>query len=104
MSKIFTKNYAGFRCLNCGANVEPLKYSSRDHCNRCLYSIHIDVTPGDRANSCLGLMEPVEVVYKSNIYDIKYRCKKCGETHFNKSAKDDSFETILNIMRESSLR
>ena len=104
MSKLFTKNDNGFTCLNCGAKVPPLKYSSRDHCNKCLYSLHIDRSPGDRANSCLGLMEPIEVTYKSNIYDIKYRCCKCNEYHNNKTAKDDSFETILNIMRQNSIR
>jgi len=104
MNKLFSKNDNGFICQNCGANVPPLKYSSRDHCNKCLHSLHVDVCPGDRQNDCLGLMEPIEVIYKSSIYDIKYRCKKCGEMHNNKSAKDDSFETILKIMQQCSLR
>lgn len=104
MSKIFTKNDNDFICSVCGAQVPMLKYSSRDHCNKCLCSIHVDITPGDRSNTCLGILEPIGVEYKSNKYVINYKCKKCGTLHNNKMATDDSFETILNIMKQNSLR
>lgn len=104
MSKLFEKNDSGFICVVCGANVPPLKYSSRDHCNKCLCSIHIDVMPGDRANECKGILEPISVEYKSDKYTINYKCKKCGKLHNNKSAKDDSFEKILQVMKENSIR
>ncbi|MBQ8431108.1 MAG: RNHCP domain-containing protein [Clostridia bacterium] len=104
MGKMFTKNDNGFICSVCGANVPPLKYSSRDHCHKCLSSIHIDISPGDRANTCLGVLEPIEVIYKSDKYTIVYKCSKCGELHNNKSAKDDNFEKILEIMRKNSYR
>ena len=103
MEKMFAKNDSGFTCTVCGTKVPPLKYSSRDHCNKCLSSIHIDIMPGDRANDCLGVLEPIGVVYKGDKYTINYKCKKCGKLHNNKSAKDDSFEKILQIMKESSL-
>lgn len=103
MEKNFTKNDSGFICAVCGANVPPLKYSSRDHCNKCLCSLHVDIMPGDRSNSCKGILQPVSVEYKSNKYTINYKCNKCGKLHNNKSAKDDSFEKILQIMRENSL-
>ena len=104
MSKLFTKNDNGFICSVCGHNVPPLKYSSRDHCNKCLSSLHVDITPGDRQNSCKGILEPIEIEYKSNEYTIKYKCQRCGKFHNNKSAKDDSFEKILEIMRDNSIR
>ena len=44
-----------FECINCGELVSKLEYSARDHCPYCLYSIHIDINPGDRANDCKGL-------------------------------------------------
>ena len=52
--KRFTKNDSGFVCRNCGAEVPPLSYSSRDHCRVCLCSLHVDIDPGDRANGCGG--------------------------------------------------
>lgn len=49
---MFLKNDNEFKCINCGKKVERLKYTSRDHCNHCLYSLHVDITPGDRENTC----------------------------------------------------
>lgn len=102
--KNFKKNDNGFICVVCGASVPPLKYTSRDHCNKCLSSLHLDIIPGDRKNDCKGVMEPIGVTYKSDEYTIHYKCKKCGELHNNKMAKDDSFEKILEIMKINSLR
>lgn len=103
MEKMFTKNDSGFTCTVCGAEVPPLKYSSRDHCNKCLSSIHVDIMPGDRQNNCKGILEPIGVSYISNKYTIHYKCKKCGELHNNKSATDDSFSKILEIMKNFSI-
>jgi len=95
----FTKNDEGFTCVYCGTKVEPLCYTSRDHCPKCLASLHIDINPGDRANECGGIMVPIEVEQNSKKgYVIKYRCDKCGKTHKNKSAVDDDFNTILSVM------
>ncbi|HLR46538.1 MAG TPA: RNHCP domain-containing protein, partial [Deinococcales bacterium] len=50
----------GFTCSNCGAEVPPLaRGGCRNHCPRCLHSLHVDVNPGDRASDCGGLLEPV---------------------------------------------
>lgn len=43
MSKTFVKNDAGFVCVHCGHQVPPLYTTSRDHCPRCLYSLHVDI-------------------------------------------------------------
>ena len=40
-----------FICENCHQKVSKLNYTARDHCPYCLYSIHIDINPGDRLNS-----------------------------------------------------
>lgn len=94
--KVFTKNDNGFECVNCGKNVEPLKYSSRDHCPYCLCSLHVDVLPGDRANSCRGVLCPIDLEYSQNKgYVIVYKCEKCGELHKNKVAVDDD-KSIIN--------
>ena len=100
--KTFTKNDQGFICLNCGKNVPPLNSSSRDHCTRCLCSIHVDINPGDRLNSCLGTLIPIDIETNSKKgYIIKYRCEKCGQLHNNKATEDDNFQTILKVMNKT---
>ena len=58
-SKRFQKKDSGFICGHCGKKVEPLGFTSRNHCPFCLWSRHLDELPGDRASECGGLMEPV---------------------------------------------
>lgn len=84
-----------FVCENCGKNVLPLKYSARDHCPFCLYSKHVDIMPGDRKNTCLGLLKPIGIEKFKDTYKIVYRCTKCGEYHKNIMAKDDNMEEII---------
>lgn len=95
------KNDNGFICKNCGKDVPPLKYTSRNHCPYCLHSIHIDNIPGDRANTCLGIMEPIDVEPSSKKgYIITFRCKKCKEVKRNKMADDDDYDKLLSITRK----
>ncbi len=87
--KRFAKNDAGFRCAHCGREVLPLGYSSRNHCPFCLWSLHVDVNPGDRANTCGGLMEPIRVEPDPKKgYIILHRCTVCGEIHRNRAAQE----------------
>lgn len=100
--KTFEKNDNEFICRVCGKSVPALKYSSRDHCTKCLCSIHVDINPGDRANTCLGTLIPTEVTINNKKgYIIKYQCDKCKQFHNNKSAEDDSFKTILKVMNQT---
>ena len=46
-NKRFAKNDEGFFCAHCGKWVPPLGYSSRNHCPFCLWSLHVDINPGD---------------------------------------------------------
>lgn len=100
--KVFTKNDNAFKCQHCGKMVDSLGYTSRDHCPFCLVSLHVDITPGDRANPCKGLMFPIDITTDSKKgYVINYICSKCNQKHNNKSAVDDSFKTILKVMNHS---
>lgn len=102
MTKIFSKNDDGFVCANCHAKVNKLGYTSRDHCPKCLCSLHVDNTPGDRQNDCKGLMVPISCSPSAKKgYIITYRCTKCGAIHNNKAAEDDSLATIFSIMNQS---
>jgi predicted RNA-binding Zn-ribbon protein involved in translation (DUF1610 family) len=94
--KRFTKNDAGFVCKNCGFKVQPLGKTSRNHCPRCLCSIHIDINPGDRASECLGLLVPIfcEPDPKKG-YVITHKCKKCGDIRRNKAALKLSVKDTL---------
>lgn len=98
--KKFQKNDVEFKCMFCGYIVPPLGSSSRNHCTQCMHSSHVDINPGDRANTCHGILKPVGVTHDSRKgYIIHYICQKCGEKKSNKAAKDDSFEEILRICR-----
>lgn len=100
--KNFTKNDEGFICANCGKTVEPLKYTSRDHCPFCLCSLHIDINPGDRANDCCGLMVPVDLKYSQNKgYVLEYRCTRCNQKHNNKVAEDDDKNLIAKVANKT---
>ena len=100
--KNFTKNDSGFICENCGKKVNPLIYSSRDHCPYCLCSIHIDINPGDRLNTCLGILKPIDLEYSQNKgYVLIYKCEKCGEKHKNKTAQDDDINIIMKVANKT---
>ena len=87
-----------FTCLNCGVLVKPLKYTARDHCPKCLYSLHVDINPGDRKNSCKGLLEPIGIEKsKKDSYKIIYKCTRCGEIHKNIMANDDDIDEIIKL-------
>ena len=85
--KRFRKNDSGFTCVNCGKKVEPLGYTSRNHCPFCLCSLHLDINPGDRASDCGGILRPVKVeTDPKKGYIIISKCEKCGAVRRNKAA------------------
>ena len=91
-TKRFRKNDAGFVCRNCRKEVEPLGKTSRNHCPFCLCSLHVDVMPGDRANDCGGIMEPIRVETDPRKgYIILHRCRKCGAVGRNRAAYGPGF-------------
>jgi hypothetical protein len=77
--KRFRKNDEGFICKYCGFEVKPLGYTSRNHCPKCLWSLHLDVNPGDRASDCGGLMRPIRAETDARRgFIIVHKCEKCG--------------------------
>ena len=86
-----------FICENCGKKIEPLGYSCRNHCNYCLHSKHVDINPGDRLNSCLGLLKPIGIEKFKDTYKIIYKCDKCGEIKKNIQAMDDNMDEIIRV-------
>ena len=88
-----------FICINCSNKVNKLNVSARDHCNKCLYSIHVDINPGDRLNPCKGLLEPIGIEKFKDTYKIIYKCKKCGMIHKNIMANDDNMDKIIELSK-----
>ena len=89
-----------FVCKNCGWLVSPADAGSehRNHCPNCLYSLHLDIEPGDRESDCGSLMEPVAVwVRKNGEWAIIHRCKRCGTMHSNRIGADDNPVKLISI-------
>jgi len=90
----------GFTCAVCGAAAAPLGYTARDHCPRCLSSLHLDIFPGDRMSGCGGMLVPIGVekqTGKDGGYKIVYRCQSCGEVKKNIAAEDDDMDRIIEL-------
>ena len=88
-NKRFKKNDSGFICVNCKKEVEPLGYTSRNHCPFCLCSLHVDINPGDRANPCRGVLRPIKVEPDAKRgYIIIHKCDSCGKTVRNRAAHE----------------
>lgn len=95
MPKKFQRKIEDFVCEKCGQKVIGNGYT--DHCPKCLWSVHIDINPGDREAKCKGLMNPIGIEIKNNKYTINYLCKKCGYKYKVKAAQNDDFNEILKI-------
>jgi len=98
MERKFTEIDEEFICENCGKTVGKLGYTCRNHCDYCLHSKHVDINPGDRAETCHGLLEPIGIEMSNKKgYVIIYKCKKCGQIRKNKAAKDDNMDLIIKL-------
>ncbi len=94
-SKKFQRTKEDFICGTCGFSVRGNGYTN--HCPQCLWSRHVDVNPGDRRETCQGLMEPVAIEKKGKEYVILHRCTKCGFERKNKLADSDNFDAVEEI-------
>ena len=89
-----------FTCKVCGRPVVAAGAGSdhRNHCPNCLCSLHLNVTPGDRASDCGGIMDPVGVwVRKNSEWAIIHRCRRCGHLSSNRVAADDNPMKLMSI-------
>lgn len=105
--KTYTKGYyqnhpctETFVCSHCGRTVTPQGAGSdhRNHCPYCLFSKHLDITPGDREADCGGSMEPIAVwVRKNGEWAVIHRCKICGTLCSNRIAADDNPMKLMSL-------
>lgn len=93
----------GFTCENCNEEIHPVTNGRyRNHCPFCLYSVHLDIIPGDRASSCRALMKPIQLTYKSKKgWQIIHVCLKCSAKKACRIAEDtiqpDSYERLALV-------
>jgi hypothetical protein len=95
--KKFQRRVEDFHCGRCGREVQGDGYTN--HCPACLYSMHVDVNPGDRAESCRGLMAPVDYEVKGAEYVVVHQCTACGAIRRNKMRPEDSMQVLLGLAR-----
>lgn len=73
-----------FTCAHCGHAVPPAPSGVRNHCPRCLRSLHVDgAVPGDRAADCGGVMHPVALETTGGL-GVRQRCARCGHERMNR--------------------
>ena len=104
-NKINNKKDTGdfFICIQCGMNVSLKAFGTkeRNHCPFCLWSIHIDLRPGDRKCFCKGGMAPISVWIKDDgEWSIIHRCTICGMLKTNRIAGDDNEEELINLVKK----
>jgi hypothetical protein len=90
----------GFVCRNCRrpVNGDPFGARHRNHCPHCLWSVHVDVHPGDRLQSCGGAMEPIAVwVKRDGEWAFVHRCATCGTLRTNRVAGDDDAWAMMAL-------
>ncbi len=95
--------HEAFDCGNCGTHVLPLHSGTRNHCTDCLCSAHVDgKEPGDRSESCHGIMHPIAIETRKGLQYILHECS-CGHTRSNKVAPDDNLDTIITVMQSGNV-
>jgi hypothetical protein len=88
-----------FECGNCGRTVIPTDHGTRhrNHGPHCLWSRHLDRTPGDRRSSCKGLMAPLAVGLRRGEWILLHRCERCATIRSNRVAPDDDLPALLSL-------
>jgi hypothetical protein len=91
-----------FRCRKCRLDVptDAPGTAHRNHCPHCLWSRHVDDTPGDRAALalCGSTMEPIAITVRGGgEWVLVHRCLGCGELHLNRTAGDDNPLALMRI-------
>ncbi len=91
---------AFIRCRRCGGEFPPDAPGTRhrNHCPWCLWSVHLDNRPGDRAADCGGGMEPIAIHARADgEWLIVHQCRTCHIVHINRIAGDDSERELLAL-------
>ncbi len=98
----FKRVIEDFECGFCGNVVKGTGYTN--HCPECLWSNHVDINPGDRADECKGLMKPKSSLYgRGGNFTIVHECLKCGKTKKVMAAENDNRELLSKLQKAGTL-
>ncbi len=98
----FKRVIEDFECGLCGMVVKGGGYTN--HCPECLWSKHMDVNPGDRAEDCSGLMKPKSALYtRDGNFTIVHECLKCGATKKVKASPSDNRDLLESLQKSGPL-
>lgn len=89
-----------FLCTHCNRAIPGTAPGTahRNHCPHCLWSLHVDLTAGDRRSACLGPMEPFAIGIQGNgEWSILHRCQRCGLIRTNRIAGDDNDVLLVSM-------
>ncbi len=100
MSRKFQRRVEDFACANCGRPVAGDGYTN--HCPHCLWSLHVDVNPGDRAETCGGRMSPVAVETAGGQWTIVHECTACGARRRCRTSEADSRDALVALARAAA--
>ena len=98
-----------FRCRNCRLDVptDAPGTAHRNHCPNCLWSRHVDDSPGDRAAlvECGSSMQPIAITVRGDgEWVLVHRCLGCDVVHLNRTAGDDNPLLLVRIAVEPLAR
>ncbi len=87
-----------FTCVECGKKVREHPTGFRDHCNFCLFGLHVDRKEiGDCKSRCRGALIPIGMRKKDCIEEIIYKCRKCKKFIYAVPVIDDDRDKILEL-------
>ncbi len=101
-----------FNCDNCQKEIKTTGFigtKNRNHCPFCLYSKHVDIKPGDRKETCQGLMQPIGLTFKhegegkQGEIMLVHKCLVCNKESFNRIAADDDPLKILSLAKDNQI-
>jgi hypothetical protein len=91
---------SSFVCCHCKSSIpiQAVGTNHRNHCPVCLWSLHLDMKPGDRKSACQSPMRPIAVSLRENgEWMIVHQCTGCGVIRVNRIAGDDQEFALLSL-------
>lgn len=94
-----TSDQEKFTCIVCGEIISGTERGQqRDHCPRCLTSIHTDQQAGDGASLCKGTMEVIAIwIDENGEWNLVHRCRSCQTLRVSRIAADDNITLLMSI-------
>jgi len=75
-----------------------------NHCSECLTSKHVDIFPGDRKETCGGLMPVTKVEKKGERYVLTHTCNSCQQVVGDHFRDGDNFDTLIKLVHQANTK